>query len=74
MTTLDREACLEHDDTCSGPVEYRMALSATGRSFPRCESHWERRLAEQDRINRQYPPTAPADFDPLYAGESWDGD
>lgn len=62
------------DGTCSGPVEYRMALSGTGRSFPRCDKHWSDRLDEQDRINERYPVLAPADFDPGYAGEHWDDD
>lgn len=59
---------------CHGPVEYRMALSASGRSFPRCEAHWHARLEDQERINRDYPdsPIPPAWFDPSAAGESWD--
>lgn len=60
--------------TCAGPVEYRFALSPSGRQFPRCDLHWSKRLDEQDRINATYPALAPADFDPLYAGERWDED
>ena len=62
--------------TCSGTVEYRHPLSATGRSFPRCTFHWDLRLREQARIDRLYPdtPFAPSDFDPLDAGERWDYD
>ena len=37
------------DDPCEGDVEYRMPLSATGRSFPRCDKHWEARLVEVAR-------------------------
>jgi hypothetical protein len=70
----DTPTCLEAGDDCSGVVEYRYALSPTGRSFPRCEHHWSLRLDEQERINRTYPQTAPSDFDPSYAGESWDED
>jgi hypothetical protein len=67
--------CLnDHDGRCRGPVEYRMPLSGTGRSFPRCELHWEERLAEQERTNERYPQHAPSDFDPSYAGERWDDD
>ena len=62
------------EDPCEGEVEFRMPLSSTGRSFPRCEKHWERRLAEQDRINDRYPVLPPSDFDPSYAGERWDED
>ena len=59
---------------CSGSVEYRMALSATGVSYARCDGHWIRRLAEQERINRDYPdsPIPPPWFDPANAGETWD--
>lgn len=70
--------CLDDygDGECAGPVEYRMALSGTGRSFPRCEKHWQERLGVQERINRDYPdsPIAPAWFDPADAGEHWDDD
>jgi hypothetical protein len=66
--------CLENGDGCKGSVEYRMPLSGTGKAFPRCERHWDLRLRRQDEIDRRYPTHAPADFDPYYAGESWDGD
>lgn len=71
--------CLdEHPDGqgCRGPIEYRMPLSATGRSFPRCEAHWEERLDRQAEINERYPdtPIAPSWFDPSYAGERWNDD
>ena len=61
---------------CRGAVLYRLPLSPTGHSFPRCEKHWADRLDEQERINERYPdsPIPPADFDPLYAGERWDDD
>lgn len=67
--------CLEHGDErspCEGTVEYRMALSPSGVSYPRCERHWLLRLDEQERINRRYPTLQPSDFDPTYAGERWD--
>lgn len=59
---------------CEGPVEYRMALSGTGRSFPRCDKHWDERCDRQEEINQRYPYHQPADFDPMYAGERWDDD
>lgn len=65
----DTLSCLQSGPDCRGPVEYRMALSDTGRAFPRCEHHWELRLDEQQRIQQQYPHTAPRGFDPLDAGE-----
>lgn len=66
--------CLDFDGTCEGVVEYRMALSATGQSYPRCDKHWAERIKEQERINQRYPVMAPSDFDPGYAGERWDED
>lgn len=66
--------CLQHGSDCKGEVEYRMALSASGKPFPRCDYHWDLRLKEQDRINRKYPVLQPSDFDPDYAGERWDDD
>lgn len=69
--------CLDrHHDECRGPVEYRFALSATGRSFPRCGRHWRQRVKVQEGIDRRYPdsPFPPSGFDPAYAGERWDDD
>jgi hypothetical protein len=71
--------CLEDhgEGTCRGPVYYRMSLSPSGKSFPRCEHHLELRLVEQDRITRLYAPDSdvpPVGFDPDYAGERWDDD
>jgi hypothetical protein len=64
-------------ETCQGPSQYRMPLSGTGTSFPRCDLHWEARLAEQERIERTYHVNAdvPPDwYDPADAGEYWDDD
>lgn len=70
---LQADDCLDFGAGCHGAVEYRMALSGTGRSFPRCEKHWEERLDEQERIDRTYGSScAPSWFDPLAAGERWD--
>lgn len=63
--------CLNESEECSGEVEYRMALSGTGKPFPRCDFHWNERLDIQKGINERYPEHQPADFDPSYAGESW---
>lgn len=74
-TTTEALRCLDsHVSPCRGPVEYRYALSATGRSFPRCDKHWDERLRIQEGINARYPEQAPADFDPYYAGEAWGED
>lgn len=73
MTTVaEKLECLEESEECGGAVEYRMALSGTGRSFVRCDRHWEKRLDKQDEINQRYPVMQPRDFDPGYAGERWD--
>jgi len=72
----ERLECLDADDSCRGSVEFRMPLSGTGRSFPRCEKHWDERLEEQERIANAYPdsPVAPSWFDESAAGERWDDD
>ena len=46
--------CLEENNECRGEVEPRPAMSPTGRWFPRCEGHFEKRLEEQERIVRTY--------------------
>ena len=67
--------CLDgHGDSCDGTIEQRYPLSGTGRSFPRCDRHWDMRLQALDDIKRRYPDQRPADFDPMYAGERWDED
>jgi hypothetical protein len=69
--------CLDEGRSeCAGEVEWREPLSATGKPFARCAKHWEERLAEQERINRDYPdsPCPPDWFDPTLAGEVWDED
>ena len=70
----DKAECIESGPECKGATEYRMALSGTGRSFPRCDGHWSKRLDAQDGINRRYPTHAPSDWSPMDAGESWDAD
>jgi hypothetical protein len=71
LTCLDDHG----EGTCEGAIEYRMALSGTGKQFPRCEKHFEERLKTQEQITRKYGGIAPpSDFDPAYAGESWDED
>lgn len=69
--------CLDrHEGGCSGKVELREPLSASGKSFPRCASHWRKRLDRQEDINRRYPDSdmPPKWFDPLAAGEHWNDD
>lgn len=66
--------CLENNTDCAGEVEYRYPLSGSGKSFPRCDYHWEVRLEVQAGINYRYPEHAPSDWSPLDAGEHWDSD
>lgn len=75
MANANYDDCLDsHEGECAGDVEYRDALSGTGKSFQRCDAHWSARLDVQEGINQRYPAMAPSDFDPSYAGEHWDED
>ena len=53
-------------------------MSGSGMTFPRCDKHYQayadRLRPVMDDIRRRYPKQAPSDFDPTYAGESWDED
>ena len=71
---LTHADCLNSNADCKGATEYRMPLSGTGKSFPRCDFHWSERLDIQQGIDERYPHHAPADFDPYYAGEAWGED
>ena len=47
--------CLDsHMGDCEGMVEYRPAMSPSGKSFPRCAGHFEARLVTQERLSRDY--------------------
>lgn len=69
----DAPVCIQDGEGCAGPVEHREALSGTGRSFPRCDAHWDARLATEQRLRQDYPDTdePPSWFDPTAAGEHW---
>jgi hypothetical protein len=64
--------CLDGPRDCAGPVEYRMTPDRHDRAFPRCEAHFEKRLAQAERNLELMSPTPARWFDPSYAGESWD--
>jgi hypothetical protein len=66
--------CLNAGPDCEGPVEYRLPLSGTGRSFPRCAKHWHDRLNLEEGLRERYPEQPPSDWSPLDAGEHWDED
>lgn len=76
---FEGDGCLDSDNSpCQGEVGQYMALSGSGESYPRCEKHYgeyvDRLQPVMDDISRRYPSHAPGDFDPSYAGESWDED
>jgi hypothetical protein len=67
--------CLEgHTGVCKGETIPRESLSGTGTTIARCDYHWDQRLIFEKELLYRYPYNAPADFDPSYAGESWDGE
>ena len=73
------EDCIDHrGEGCRGSIEYRMPLSGTGKSFPRCDGAWSERLDREEETRRRYghpdSATPPPGFDPTYAGESWSDD
>lgn len=69
---LPRSACIEHNNDCNGDVEYRTPLSGTGKAFPRCEFHWDRRLAKQEEFNQRDADARNVDY--LDAGERYEED
>lgn len=47
--------CLDrHAGDCAGAVEYRLPMSPSGRSFARCDRHFEQRWETQERLARDY--------------------
>lgn len=74
IARLQEEDCINFfpGDACHGSVRYRYPLSPSGRSFPRCQKHWEERFLRQQKTEERYPENAPHDFDPAAAGEYWD--
>lgn len=68
----ENPTCLNEGPDCEGPVEYRMPLSGTGESFPRCDKHWSDRLDQEQITRERYPDHPPADWSPDDAGEHWD--
>lgn len=64
--------CIDGPHGCEGSADLRPSLSGTGTPIARCDGHWAERRGLQDELAARYPRTAPSDFDPAYAGESWD--
>jgi hypothetical protein len=67
--------CLEGPDGCHGPVEHRWP-GYGDKSWPRCQKHGDARVAREEqaieRSGNPDSPCAPAGFDPMDAGESWE--
>lgn len=60
---------------CSGPVEFRTTPDRDDlRHFPRCEAHFDKRLAAAERTRDLRGDVPPPWFDPAYADERWDED
>lgn len=66
------EPCVNDSQWCGGAVRWREPLSGSGRSFPRCDVHWDERMLFEEQVQRRYPMRPPSDWSPLDAGESWD--
>ena len=78
--TLDHADCVDFGrSSCVGDVEYH-SLSFTlteSSALPRCEKHWDQRVARDEQIRQDYPdsPIAPAWYKgDDYAGERWNDD
>jgi len=71
----NESGCLDsYKAGCEGATEYRESLSGTGALIPRCDRHRDEALDRDEALRDRYPHNAPSDFDPAYAGESWDGE
>lgn len=53
---LTHADCLDSSpyESCDGAVEYRLAMSGTGISYPRCDLHFDARWQTQERLARDY--------------------
>jgi hypothetical protein len=68
--------CLDrHKGGCRGKVEYHLMPDRQDfKTFPRCEAHFERRLAEAERTLELLSDTRPSWFDEANVGERWEED
>lgn len=60
-----------HKGACSGAAEHRSYSSYKG---VYCDKHWDDYCDMRQGVNARYPTLQPVNFDPTYAGESWDED
>jgi hypothetical protein len=66
--------CLRGPEDCRGPVTGRPSYGGTGTTIYECDKHMDESAERDQALRERYPEHAPADFDPAYAGESWDED
>lgn len=67
--------CIDGPEGCEGRVQFRSTPDRSDlKTFPRCEAHFELRLAAAEHTMELLSPTPPPWFDPAYAGERWDED
>jgi hypothetical protein len=72
---IELECMDSHKGGCRGKVEYRLSPDRSDfKSFPRCEAHFDERLASAERTLELMSDTRPAWFDESYAGERWEED
>lgn len=66
------QPCLRrHDGNCEGEVSGRASITTT---IYECAHHMAESIARNQANHHRYPEHPPADFDPTYAGETWDED
>lgn len=53
MTDLTDQCRDAGQGACRGPIKYRMPVTATGPSLPRCDGHWASRLVEKAAAGRR---------------------
>lgn len=71
---MPTERCVHYPSgNCAGPTLPRTSRSGLTHSL-KCDGCQDALDEQLDAIERRYPKQAPADFDPLYAGEVWDED
>ena len=60
---------------CEGDVEYHInPYGDSMNAWPRCSKHFDLYVDRMQDLAQRYPVNPPSDFDPSYAGESWNDD
>lgn len=67
--------CIDGPEGCAGEVEWRTTPDRQdGKSFQRCEAHFDKRMESVERNLELTSPCRPAWFDESAAGERWEED